>query len=427
MIFSDFYKGPRSPLAKLRQQHPAQQSQQQPNQRPVTPPPNAPEWSTDEHTDLLSKDKTKCKEAVKRYLAEKVRNDWVFSWPSCADVTPTPPKAEAPEADGGADVVDEINDDEGYQVDDGDLDLGENVIVGDDDEERDDTTSIYSVIEHDPLHYKILTEWDSDAPAGGIEDDDSEVAISKLQRTAQKRRDHRKEMEYNEGLACFEARRNAWTEARTVRLRVTTESCLVPASPQRSPRRFFFRRSMSGASSATIPPAVTSAVSHDSPDTERETPQDSASHTSAQSSLSTYPVETVVPIPPPILPPHNILRASIQPSHYVQLYDKLIVNSLTPACPINLSDMISACVAGWKRDGEWPPRGTPAEPAPARKKKRTSTGGPENGAGVRRLSLTGLLSSNKDGTGKGVRQSLQRAFGLGGHIDTPHGPEKANI
>jgi hypothetical protein len=49
---------------------------------------------------------------------------------------------------------------------------------------------------------------------------------------------------------------------------------------------------------------------------------------------------------------------------YGSLYDKVVAQSLQPSCPVNLGDMLRACVVGWKRDGEWPPRPMYAAPAP---------------------------------------------------------------
>src|SRR5699024_3908064 len=72
MIFSDFYKSPRSPLAKLRHHHP---------QLPTPPPTATPDWVAPEYADLLSTDKSKQKEAIKRYLSDKVKTDWQFTWP----------------------------------------------------------------------------------------------------------------------------------------------------------------------------------------------------------------------------------------------------------------------------------------------------------------------------------------------------------
>ncbi|GKT86616.1 mitochondrial AAA ATPase [Colletotrichum tofieldiae] len=69
MLFSEIYKSPRSPLSKFRLSM---------SQQPLTL--DLPDYDP----DLLSKDKVKQKEAVKRYLTAKVRNDWQFVWPPVA-------------------------------------------------------------------------------------------------------------------------------------------------------------------------------------------------------------------------------------------------------------------------------------------------------------------------------------------------------
>ncbi|KAL2036435.1 hypothetical protein N7G274_010836 [Stereocaulon virgatum] len=63
--------------------------------------------------------------------------------------------------------------------------------------------------------------------------------------------------------------------------------------------------------------------------------------------------KTQVPLAPPLLP----TRASILPATYSTLYTKIILQSTTPNIPINLSTVVSALVQGWKKDGEWPPKG----------------------------------------------------------------------
>jgi hypothetical protein len=441
MIFADFYKSPRSPLAKLRHHQSSN-----PNQTD-TPQSKSPDWSADVHADLLSKDKHKVKEAVKQYLASKVRNDWEFVWPrpATADAVAEPAAAASPPPnpdvsplDGTTDVQDELRDDKGYQNDDTDSDLPEDGEA--DDRNNDDAISVYSIVSENPTHYRAMVEWDSDVPADDLEPSTSDHGsnhhttehVSQLERQAQKRRELRKEMEYNDGLACFEARRAAWTQARTVRVRAKAE-VPSPTTPQHSPRRLFFRRSSrsaSGASQNGQSPGATLAALASSPDgaPEKDADRSSSKHSKKDSTCSDssdtnlYPVQILVPVPGPILPPNNPLRLSIQPSHYLQLYDKLIANSLTPSCPINLADMLPACVAGWKRDGEWPPRpALPVDPIFAayksQKKKRASN---DNAPSGRRMSLTGLLSRDKDGDarpGKSVRHSLQRALGLGSHTE----------
>ncbi|KAF5022058.1 hypothetical protein F66182_5885 [Fusarium sp. NRRL 66182] len=442
MIFSDIYKNPRSPIAKLRH-HSAQ--------LPTSLSTATPDWYGDEHSDLLSKDKVKQKEAVRRYLDSKIKNDWDFSWPSRVvdpplaegDVVVADTASDSPDAiqtttsldvtEPTKSVQDETRDDDGYQVDD-------DPESSDDDS---DAESAYSTVSEDPVHFRTRLEWTSDLS----DDDDDEPAPSRspfrfdspnnvgstVQATinakrAKRRRAVRKEMEWNEGLACFEARRNAWTGARTVRVRAKPAS--PPAVSPLSPRRFFFRRSMSTSPPAsslasTLPPPVSDGSDNTSlarSDELRNTQSKDTTPSTPPESRD-YPVEVLLPLAPPLLPPNNPLRASITPSVYLSLYDKVIIHSLQPSCPINLSDMLRACVSGWKRDGEWPPRPTIAPPAPVAKKKKpkkTSNPSENSGSTVRRMSF-GLLGRDKDDTAansKGIRRSLVRALGMGDVADT---------
>ncbi|KAF5667577.1 atrophin [Fusarium heterosporum] len=442
-MFSDIYKSPRSPIAKLR--HHSVQLQ--------TPlPANTPDWYDDDHADLLSKDKAKQKDAVRRYLDAKVKNDWSFSWPSrvvdpppvegdIAVVKPEHNLSDATQPTTSLDVTestkpvqDETCEDIGYQVDD-----------SSDDDDGSDVESIYSTVSDDPARFRTRLEWTSDLSDDDDDNDEpgpsrspfrfdnpnnvgSTIQAAVHAKRAKRRRAVRKEMEWNEGLACFEARRNEWTGARTVRVRA--KPATPPAVSPLSPRRFFFRRSIStsppsSTMTSTLPPRVSDGSDNSSlarseelrnaqsKDTTPSTPPDSRN----------YPVEVLLPLAPPLLPPSNPLRASITPSVYLSLYDKVIIHSLQPSCPINLSDMLRACVTGWKRDGEWPPRPTMAPTPVAKKKKKAkkaSNPSENSSSTVRRMSF-GLLGRDKDETagGKGIRRSIVRAFGIGEGADTP--------
>ncbi|KAL3300426.1 atrophin-1 [Colletotrichum asianum] len=456
MIFSDIYKSPRSPLAKFRHSM---------SQQPLTL--DLPDYDP----DLLSKDKVKQKEAVKKYLASKIRNDWEFVWPPVipppkhngdAEAAPKPTPAPATQAD--APVQAPVEQDQetaepkpaATQTATNDDDVAvESMDSSDEDEEEggfsdSDAESVYSTVSEDPARFKPRLEWVSD-----LSDEDpvplslspfrfdspdaigAAVKASVAEKRAARRRALREEMQWNEGLACFEARRNAWTGARTVRVRAKPVSPTQTFSPL-SPRRLFFRSSMSqpspaplGASPSSPPHSLqqrpsndASAVVSDGSELTKELTA-SKSKESARSAASaaavTYPVETLIPLPAPLLPPGNPMRASITPSVYISLYEKVIVHALTPSCPVNLSDMIRACVVGWKRDGEWPPK--PAADVgivAVRRRKKSATEGAGQNA-VRRMSFGFLGRAEKTeghdeaGTGKGIRRSLQRVLGLGQH------------
>ncbi|KAK4172085.1 hypothetical protein QBC36DRAFT_338671 [Triangularia setosa] len=506
MIFSDLYKSPRSPFSKLR------------NSLPHHPPP-----PSDIDADLVSKDKTKQKEAVKRYLAERVKNDWEFTWPpvtppspATAPATvpvnspPTPAESEQssvvngdaaplPPATGptptSAEHVLPPTETTGLEAGSAPQTVTENET--EDDANRDsgeeadsesDAESVYSTISEDLAHFQPRAEWTSDlsdddglqpvpSPFRFNSPDDVGTAVRSSLETkrTRRRRAVREEASWNPGLACFEARRDAWTGARTVRVKPKP---IPPTSPSTGRRLSFWRlhRTESASSQHSTPgspPAQANPInpmetrtSHQTdvsamtpPLSESDSAKEQLVHRTSSHESTTpptlYPVETLVPVPAPLLPPQNPMRASITPSMYSSLYDKLVIQGLQPACPVNLSDMIRACVVGWKRDGEWPPRSnyTASFPVPvatttaelvamrqrkaqqqqkinAARKAAASTSPPVSSPGstVRRMSF-GFLgktttheehkdNSHSDETGSGkalFRRSLQRVLSLGQH------------
>ncbi|KAI0555677.1 hypothetical protein F4679DRAFT_577802 [Xylaria curta] len=434
MLFSDFYKSTKLPLSRLRQH----------SQQPV---------SRDYDPDLVSKDKAKQKEAVRRFLAERIRNDWVFNWPPASNGEDTEkPVSEHPvekvepslqtqqSTIGKVEETDEpalALDDDGYHCDD-------------DDNDDCDVASIYSVISEDLAHFFPRVEWlsdlsddESNEPASPLayrfETPDavgSTVKATELARSAKRRREARAEMEWNSGLACFSARRDAWTGAKVVRVRPKPIES-TPTSPTAKRLSFWRLSNSSSPSSPTDSPAESTVSAPLSPSGTR-----TSGDTTAISSVDTepkelktkedssqYPVQTLLPVPPPLLPAANPMRASITPATYAAIYDKIIVHALTPACPVNLADVLRACVVGWKRDGEWPPRPIEVPPVVAvRKKKRKDSNTEKRSSIGRRLSFNFLgrrLSAGSDpnavstsptkddaGAAKGMKRSLQRVLGL---------------
>lgn len=65
---------------------------------------------------------------------------------------------------------------------------------------------------------------------------------------------------------------------------------------------------------------------------------------------------TLVPVPPPLVPRSNAVRAAITPAAYPSIYSKIVVQGLAPTIPVNLGDVVRAMVEGWRREGEWPPK-----------------------------------------------------------------------
>lgn len=483
MIFADLYKAPKSHFSRFRYSH-------------HTLTLGSPAYDA----DLISKDKTKQKEAVKRHLQAKVRNDWTFTWPVEEEAEEAEAEAQAvlPELDtseprnettlsavdgeieGFLEVASEDSEaiDRALDVDETALDSGEEA------DSNSDAGSVYSTVTEDSQHWRPRLEWaselsDDELPYNSpspfrFDNPDSighAVTASKIARKARRRRELRKEMAWNDGLACFEARRNAWTGAKVARVRPKPASPISPPSPRKG---LFWRtqthptpHSSQLATSPTLTSPLTLVATSPLPDGPQPPSADAESdNSSRQQSLSPktsrgdsqnplkssnkiLPVETLLPIPPPLLPPANPMRASISPALYNSIYEKVVVHSLQPSCPINLGDMLRACVAGWKRDGEWPPRPAAPEPAAIVAVKRHKANMPSNGSSAgahpgrklsfsflvghgrgqegdskekgRRESAAGEEGSGGSNTGKTIRRSLQKVLGLG------HSPTMASV
>lgn len=184
-----------------------------------------------------------------------------------------------------------------------------------------------------------------------------------IPRKRRRRRRLQQEMSWNEGLATYTRRRDAWAGARV-------------SSPETRPDSLAHHYGSPG------PPkhGILSISSNPPPqETDGESPP-------------------LLPLPPPLLPLSNTIRASITPASYPSIYSKVVVQSQTPLVPINLSDMIGALVQGWKADGEWPPQsGVPEVEFEARSGVKSFVVGTRNGTALARRSV-----------GK-----MKRALGLG--------------
>ncbi|KAI1815743.1 hypothetical protein GGS20DRAFT_310796 [Poronia punctata] len=429
MFFSGIYnyKSAKLPLSRLR--------------RSSQPQPVAIKRQYD--PDLVSRDKAKQKEAVRRFLLARIRNDWVFNWPPVSDVAATIALEEKPSAEEGAGPNSEATPETQPAIGD-DEKLDGSPLDADDDGyhcEDEDAESIYSTVSEDADHFCPRAEWLSDFSGDEGEESvppsayrfetpdavGSAIKASELNRNAKRRRAVRAEMEWNKGLACFNARRDAWTGARVVRVRPKPPS--APTSPTAKRLSFWrFSASSSPSSPNDSPNELSPSATRNSGDITAVSSLESVPKESKPKETSQYPVQTLLPVPPPLLPPENPMRASITPAGYGAIYDKVVVHGLTPACPINLGDVLRSCVVGWKRDGEWPPRLMEAPPVVAVRKKKRDTNAERRTSTGRRLSFNflgrrlsggGDPSANPatprqdDNAAKGVRRSLQKVLGLG--------------
>jgi hypothetical protein len=288
---------------------------------------------TEYEADLTSKDRLKQKEAVRNILASKIRNDWSF--PDTISSTALEPSEALPEGDPAdpttwterADWLSELS-----ESSDSDGGLAQT-----------STNSTSGSAKKPTPKKKKINPFRFDSPDGVGE----ALRRSADRRKLRRQRKLQEELSYNEGLRCFTARRNAWTNARIVRRpRCTPTSPTSPTSPGENP--------------------LATSEEEDEPI-----------------------LDTLLPIAAPLLPPSTPMRRNITSRAHSTIYDKVVMQSQTPMCPINLQTVVTSCVEGWKRDGEWPPRGTEPEKQVARRREGEAQ--------------------------RGVwRRSLQKVFGRGG-------------
>lgn len=298
---------------------------------------------TDYEADLSSRDRDKQKRAIKEVLKGKVRDDWEWVWP------PVNPAASDYDCAKDGYVASEesgLDEETGSEAEEEEVDVEVEEWI-----ERTEWESNDSVVEDE-----------EDAEPYTSAEQDVQVPTDRTEADCRKTRRRKrllKEMEYNNGMACFVHRRNAWTGARHFRrdttlphvittkdttkrssIQSSTSTTSVPASPTTRS----FRTATSTPSSR---PCSNSSSIHPSPVI-------STSHPISKSDLIQNWLLRI-PIPPPILPPSIPMRQNINEKAYGHIYDKVILQAQTPYCPINLKIVVRACVDGWKRDGEWPP------------------------------------------------------------------------
>ena len=148
------------------------------------------------------------------------------------------------------------------------------------------------------------------------------------------------EMNWNDGLNNYIQRRDAWTAGLTLPSTATTSRAHIPPSGK-----------------TVLPSDLLNSKSYDprSPEAINNPPSD---------------IVELTPLPPPLLPPENLIRSSIIPLHYPSIYRGMVVQGTSPNIPINLAHVTRAMVAGWKDDGEWPPKPTVLEPSIGKRKKK---------------------------------------------------------
>ncbi|KAF3480514.1 uncharacterized protein GIQ15_05861 [Arthroderma uncinatum] len=277
---------------------------------------------------------------------------------------------------------------------------------------------------------------DADDGHGGPEgidpyrfDSPDAVARGVSDRRRKRRKIIEDEMKWNEGLNLWMARRDAWTGAKV------PEPPSAPAVTGTKAELETYRQSLSSEES------YSGSYDTDLVDTESQyTLSRPASNASASAHVKKPPTSVTVTAPPedeiecitvsldkkatldppvttnqttpevddeclipvmgPLVPDSNLLRAAITPNVYPAIYSRLVVQSNTPAVPINLAHMTRALVQGWKTNGEWPPKPTPCRDVPVIKRPKA---------------VNNEANELKDGKGRrlsGVSNAVKKVLGL---------------
>jgi hypothetical protein len=211
------------------------------------------------------------------------------------------------------------------------------------------------------------------------------IAASITERKVKRRRKVEAEMQWNDGLTLWSARRDAWTAAveSIPSKTLPTEQpnshshSIEPRSNDAPTTDVYGRNSQSTASSTQavvngestpdwpLPAMSDISASSQSPHLPATVPGiDSDRNIPPPTGLvplpERYPADSVdgpyLPIYPPLFPTSHTLRSRIKPAAYPTIYSKVVVQSLSPNVPIPLTHMIGALVDGWKAEGVWPPQ-----------------------------------------------------------------------
>ena len=202
------------------------------------------------------------------------------------------------------------------------------------------------------------------------------------------------ELSWNEGLKNYVRRRNAWTGG------------LMLSRPLESEMA---SRELSG--DFNLPPELQDQKGY------LENDENQNPHVASQQIIppGTDLIE-LIPLPKPLFPLDNSIRSSITPATYPTIYSKVIIQNNAPTIPINLADITRAMVAGWKADGEWPPKPSVLEPSISRRKNRDA----EEWLESQSTTNTNQEKSKGDMLGLATRGvgRMRRALGLKSDVDS---------
>jgi hypothetical protein len=295
---------------------------------------------------------------VKRFLMEKIKSDWTWQWPRPdpeAQVDPEPAVEKQPAPDIELETEPALAPTTPVRT----YESQESIVYEEQWKERDEWISNASESgEEAPASPRRGGHAESTSPFrsifSGKEDpfrfenpDGVGETIKKTETDRKWRRKKRlaEEMSWNDGVRCFTERRDAWSGARRIAQPSPTKAGRL-SSPQLQP----------DGSHASDDEGSSTAIDQEASDNDEEE----------------WEADIEIPVAPPLIPPTNAMRSSISPSAYNTIYDKVILQQLTPSCPINLKDVTRSCVQGWKRDGEWPPQSSIPESLAGRRRRKLS-------------------------------------------------------
>lgn len=326
---------------------------------------------------MMDTNQTAAREA-RRFLTDRVRNDWDF------------PDLPAP-------VAGQHSDEELRGV----SEFRERY-YGTTDDDNDESPTEDDESEHN--NDSNTGEAAAAAAAGDYKFESPEHVGARLEERGARRRRRRRraleeEMGWNEGMAVFVRRRDAWTGAASVRKYARRRS---RTSSEMEPREIEAQRvveRMLAETAVVVQDAAGDDGSTPPPPTDGETTTTMVQALDERTGRIDIAVpaseEPLVPLAPPLLS-QNLIRQSVTPKAYPDIYSKIVVSGQTPKVPINLAHMTRALVQGWKDDGEWPPRPGPADPLMGRKKAAAAAAG-----GGRVGTLAAVLGGAVVGVGGG--------------------------
>ncbi|KAL1954455.1 hypothetical protein VTO42DRAFT_1179 [Malbranchea cinnamomea] len=178
------------------------------------------------------------------------------------------------------------------------------------------------------------------------------VAQSIIERRNRRLKRLQEEMQWNEGLKIWMARRDAWTGAKPSRAQRSTATTLEPVSTSGDVATISNEDERAETAERGSQDLTTEGRGAAS-----QRPLENSD--TQPSSVVEVPEETLIPVVQPNSLHGDNARAPITPNAYSTIYSRLILQSNAPTVPLNLKHVTRALVHGWKQNGEWPPKPTP--------------------------------------------------------------------